>query len=99
MAKNSKVKSTDRNSKRDPIPETFDSIEEMAEFWDTHDSGDYEDCFGEEVEFELEVGNSQLYFPVEKDLGRKLREIARKQGISSETLLNLWVQEKLAQIG
>jgi dolichol-phosphate mannosyltransferase len=28
---------------RDPLPEHFNSLEEAAEFWDTHDSADYED--------------------------------------------------------
>ena len=25
----------------DPLPETFDSLEQMAHFWDTHDVTDY----------------------------------------------------------
>jgi hypothetical protein len=29
----------------DPIPEEFDSYEEAAEFWDTHDTTDYPDAF------------------------------------------------------
>ncbi len=28
---------------KDPLPETFDTFEEMAEFWDTHDATDYEE--------------------------------------------------------
>ena len=36
-AKNKTVK------KRDPLPERFDTIEEAADFWDTHDSADYEE--------------------------------------------------------
>ena len=36
---------TNRQEKknRDPLPEHFASLEEAAEFWDTHDSGDYEE--------------------------------------------------------
>jgi hypothetical protein len=37
---------------RDPIPKHFKSIKEAAEFWDTHDLGDYWDLT-REVEFEL----------------------------------------------
>ncbi len=29
----------------DPIPEEFDSYEEAAEFWNTHDTTDYLDNF------------------------------------------------------
>lgn len=28
---------------KDPLPETFDTFEEMAEFWDTHDVTDCEE--------------------------------------------------------
>ena len=30
---------------RDPLPEHFNSLEEAAEFWDTHDSSEFEDEF------------------------------------------------------
>lgn len=30
-------------SKRDPIPESFGSLQEAAEFWDEHDVTEYED--------------------------------------------------------
>lgn len=30
---------------RDPLPEHFNSLEEAAEFWDTHDSADYDEYF------------------------------------------------------
>jgi len=29
--------------KHDPLPEHFETLDEAAEFWDTHDSGDYEE--------------------------------------------------------
>ena len=28
---------------KDPLPETFDSLTEMADFWDTYDVTDYEE--------------------------------------------------------
>ncbi len=33
--------------RRDPLPEHFGSLEEAAEFWDTHDSGNYEKYFSD----------------------------------------------------
>ena len=33
------------DKKRDPIPKHFKSIQEAAEFWDSHDLVDYEDLF------------------------------------------------------
>lgn len=39
---------------RDPLPEHFNSLEEAAEFWDTHDSADYEEYF-KEVHFDVKL--------------------------------------------
>ena len=32
-----------KRKKREEIPESFDSLEEAGEFWDTHSAADYED--------------------------------------------------------
>lgn len=102
IAEKAIVKSVDNPADRDPIPETFNTIEEMAEFWETHDSADYEDCFGEEIEVEMDVPGSRRekarYFPIEAELAHKLEEVSSQKGLSAETLLNLWVQEKLTQV-
>lgn len=39
---------------RDPLPEHFDSLEEAAEFWDTHDSADYEEYI-HDVECDFDI--------------------------------------------
>lgn len=83
--------------KREPLPESFDSLEEAAEFWDTHSTADYEELM-EEVEFEINLSTRQTYnYAIAKDLITQLREKARQQGISTQTLINLWLQERLAQ--
>jgi glycosyltransferase involved in cell wall biosynthesis len=46
-------------SRRVPVPEHFGSVEEAAEFWDTHDSADYED-YMKDVRDEEETLISQL---------------------------------------
>lgn len=70
------------------------SYEEMGEFWDRHDTTDYADQT-HEVEFEIDLKSAKVYYPLEKNLSAQLRVLAQARGISSETLLNLWVQEKL----
>jgi CopG antitoxin of type II toxin-antitoxin system len=80
---------------RDPLPESFASLEEAGEFWDTHDSTDYEDLM-EDVAFEVNLtGKPAYYFAVAKDIAVELRGVAQQQGISTQTLINLWLQEKL----
>lgn len=82
---------------RDPLPESFASVEEAGEFWDTHCSADYEDLMAD-VTFEINLtGKSTYYVAVAKDIATALRTIARQQGVSTQTLVNLWLQEKLLQ--
>ncbi len=68
------------------------SYQEMGEYWDTHDAGEIWDQT-EPAEFEVDLRREKIYYPVGRSLAHKLTEIARQQGISAETLLNLWVQE------
>jgi hypothetical protein len=78
----------------DKPPENFETLNELWEFWDTHSSADYEDDM-EAVEVEIDLPSSKVYCPVAKDLLRQVRAQARQQGVSTETLINLWLQEKL----
>lgn len=47
--------------------------------------------------FEVGVQSQVTYYPVETTLSAKLRATAAQRGISAETLLNLWLQEKMTQ--
>lgn len=72
------------------------SYQEIGEFWDSHDLGEFWEQT-EPVEFEVEINSSTSYFPIEKNLATKLRQMAQQRGVSAQTLLNLWVQEKIEQ--
>ena len=75
------------------MPERFISIEEAAEFWDTHDSADYEE-FMRDVDCEINIKRRTYLVSLESELYRKLRIIAKERGVKPETLVNLWLQEK-----
>jgi len=79
---------------KDVLPENFDTVEEMWSFWDTHSSADFEDAM-EPIEVEIDLSSSRVYCPVAKDLVRQVRSRARQQGVSTETLINIWLQERL----
>lgn len=79
---------------RDVLPDGFQTLEELSDFWDTHSTADYEDLT-EPVEVEIELSSSKVYCPVAKDLLRQVRQRAHQQGVSTETLINLWLQERL----
>ena len=81
-----------RDQHRDILPEEFDSISEAATFWETHDSADYEDMM-EEVEFEVNIKRHMYLVPIAGSILDRLRQKARSQGISTETYVNVLLQE------
>ena len=90
MAK-SRVKA--KPQKKIPLPEHFASLEDAGAFWDTHDSADYEEYISE-AECVAEIKRRTYLVPVDSDLYRMVRIIAHQKGISPETLVNMWIQEK-----
>lgn len=66
----------------------------MGEFWDSHDLADYWEQTGP-AEFAAEIESEAIYFPVETGLSVQLVSLAKRRGVSPETLLNLWIQEKV----
>lgn len=71
------------------------SYQEMGEFWDNHDLTEFWDQI-KEVEFEVDIQSVQKYYRVERTLSDEIVLIAGLQGIGAETLLNLWIQEKIS---
>ena len=72
------------------------SYQEMGEFWDTHDLTDYWDQT-KPVEFTVNLQSEATYYSLESSLSDRIQAIAKQRGVSAETLLNLWVQEKLQE--
>ncbi len=86
-------KSMERNKSSISKAETY---KEIGEFWDENDLAGYWEQI-EPVEFEIEIESQATYFPVETNLSTKLAAVAKRHGVSPETLLNLWIQEKTAE--
>lgn len=74
------------------LPEEFNSISDAASFWDSHDSMDYED-FMEEVDFQVDIKHRVCLVSIARPVLDDLREKARSQGLSTETLVNLLLKE------
>ncbi|MBM3127782.1 MAG: hypothetical protein FJ009_04005 [Chloroflexi bacterium] len=88
MAKNKKT--------RDPIPKEFKTIEELQEFWDTHSVADYDDQF-KDVHFDVDLRGRTNLVAVEPTLMQELVKRAHMMGVSTETLVNLWLSRQLRQ--
>lgn len=78
------------NSRRSKISQA-NSLEAIGEFWDTRDFTDY-DTDAPDVAF-----NFTRTIPIEAELLQALREQAKQRGVSVETLVNLWLQQRLTQ--
>ncbi|HYU32222.1 MAG TPA: CopG family antitoxin [Thermoanaerobaculia bacterium] len=74
------------------------SYEEIGAYWDDHDLGEAWDST-EPAEFEVDLKSVRHYYPVERALSDRVTRIAREQGVSPETLVNLWIQEKVGSSG
>jgi predicted DNA binding CopG/RHH family protein len=79
--------------KKSKLPKT-DSIQELAEFWDSHDLTDFEDEL-EEVDEPVFVRDSQIKLHLESSEAEAVRQMAQARGVSREELIHTWVLEKL----
>ncbi len=69
------------------------TIQEIAEFWDTHSLADYWDQT-REVEFEIRAARRRRV-TIDPELYARIAAQARTRGIFPETLVNLWLKEHL----
>jgi hypothetical protein len=78
--------------KRDPILSSM-TIEEASEFWDNHSVADYPTRV---VQMHYAPEGQTTFVAVANDILGLLEKRAKQRGVSVETLVNLWLQEKLA---
>lgn len=69
------------------------TLDEIGEFWDTHSLDDYWDKT-HEVEFDVRA-LQRKHVTVEPKIYREIETEARVRGLVPETLVNLWLAEKL----
>jgi hypothetical protein len=76
---------------------SFNSIEEEAEFWDTHDFTDFAD---ESTPVHITVGEQlaeRLTLRLDQTDRRELAKRARAKGVGPSTLARMWLKERLRQ--
>ncbi len=77
------------------LPE-FNSLDQMVEYFDTHDLGDYFEQMPE-VSFEINIKKRTHVIALDEDLAKRLTQIARSKRVSSKTLVNRWLREKISE--
>ncbi|HKZ84463.1 MAG TPA: CopG family antitoxin [Anaerolineae bacterium] len=89
----------DETKVRDPISD-FETLDEIAEFWDKHSTADYDDLT-HPVQFEVKLrerGQRHVSITLLPDLGETLEALAQARGVSVETLVNVWLTEKVREL-
>jgi hypothetical protein len=72
------------------------SYREIGDFWDTHDLSDFWDQT-KRVDFDVNIESEITYYSLDMRLAKEVQSIAQKRGVSADTLINLWVQEKIQE--
>jgi hypothetical protein len=67
------------------------SYAEIGEFWDEHDLSKYWSKT-RKMKFDVVLEPEATYYPVAKDLSEKIQSQARKEGVSSCALVNIWTR-------
>ena len=74
-----------------------DSLEAIASFWDSHSLADYWDQT-EPAAFEFDPKARRHYLvAVDPDLMVRIRAVAQRRGLQTESLINLWLEQQAQQ--
>lgn len=72
------------------------SYKEIGEFWDRQDLSEVWDKT-KETAFDVNIESEITYYAVDRRLSEQLETLAQKRGVTADTLINLWLQEKLRE--
>ena len=82
----------ENNSQKSP---SFASLDEMVEFFDSHDMGDYLEQMPE-VHFDVNLQRRTHLVAIDEEIVERLTEVAQQEHIPAEALVNSWLKEKLS---
>ena len=69
-------------------------LDDLVEFFDTHDMGDYWDRLPE-AHFEVGIKKRTHLIAIDEDIANRITAIAKSRKTASETLVNSWLKEKI----
>lgn len=77
----------------------FATLQEEADFWDTHDSTDYLDDTTEvDITFvDARPRKTQISLRLDPHTIAQLKTIAAQRGVGYQTLIRMWVMERMSQ--
>jgi predicted DNA binding CopG/RHH family protein len=75
-----------------------DSIQQLAEFWDTHDLTDFEtemEVVGKPVFSRRGKTTASVLVPLNASEAKAINRLAQAKGMSAQELIRTWVQQKI----
>jgi len=75
----------------------FETYEEAAEWFDTHDMSDYEDKLMP-VDFHFDLRKNREWVELEREIAKSVRKLAKKQNIPTRKLVNELLRERLEHL-
>jgi len=75
---------------------SFASLDDLVEFFDTHDMGDYEEALPE-AHFEVDLKRKTHLVAIDEETNNRLTEIAEQERTPAESLVNSWLKEKISR--
>ena len=74
----------------------FKSLDELVDFFDAHDLGEYLDEMPEE-HFDVDIKKRIHLFALDSEIADELTKIAKLEHTSSEALINNWLKDKIQE--
>lgn len=78
----------------DPTPDNFDSYEDAAEFWDTHDTTDYLDEF-KTVKLKSQLRARHFEVEIDENVIKVLQAQAKEKGVRLDDLASELLRQQL----
>ncbi|HEV8711409.1 MAG TPA: CopG family antitoxin [Candidatus Binatia bacterium] len=72
------------------------SLDELVEFFDTHDMGEYWEQMSE-AHFDIDIKRRTQLVAIDEELIDRLSKVAKSKRASVETLINSWLREKMLE--
>ena len=75
---------------------SFASLDELVEFFDTRDLGEYEEGLPE-AHFDVGLRKKTHLVAIDEETNNRLTEIAEQEQTPAESLVNSWLKEKISR--
>lgn len=83
----------ENNSEKLP---SFTSLDELVEFFDANDMGEYEEALPE-AHFKVDLRKKTHLVAIDEETNSRLTEIAEQEQTPAESLVNSWLKEKISR--